>query len=83
MSEKDGGSAFPCSAPSNMPQGMTLRDYFAAHAPPMPDDWASLRRHDYADYEAAGEELLLDCQWRWMWADAMLAAREAGKAVSS
>lgn len=70
MSEqiKDGGPAFPvhpvahersdmeCAALS----GMTLRDYFAAHAP-ITRDLMSLKDH---------------CAYRYRYADAMLRARE-------
>ncbi|MGU7839420.1 hypothetical protein ACV22V_08135 [Burkholderia sp. AW33-5] len=42
---KDGGPAFPCHTnprPGTLneaPQGMTLRDYFIAHAPAEPQPW--------------------------------------------
>lgn len=43
MSERinDGGSAFPTNGPDHgvYGAGMTLRDYFAAHAPVEPQDW--------------------------------------------
>jgi hypothetical protein len=46
----DGGPAFPVSNYVNASgetfesnvQGMTLRDYFAANAPAMPDDWPAI-----------------------------------------
>jgi hypothetical protein len=61
--------------------GMSLRDWFAAHAPPMPDEWASYRRTE-TDLEdvADDDELRLMIEWRWEYADMMLAARE-GKAA--
>jgi hypothetical protein len=51
-SAKDGGAAFPFSPPCDQygalppgfpfPElGMTLRDYFAAHAPDMPEYWTA------------------------------------------
>jgi hypothetical protein len=71
---KDGGPAFPyvveeegCETAVN--RGMTLRDYIAAHAPEPPEDWwgPGMWRGS-----AAGHAL-----WRYQYADAMLAAREA------
>lgn len=38
MEKETGGSAFPGAGPEYpQPKGMTLRDYFAAHAPDVPD----------------------------------------------
>jgi hypothetical protein len=56
--------------------GMTLRDYFAAHAPPPPAWW--LNRYDQCfssapDLGTAAQHL---AQWRFAYADAMLAERE-------
>lgn len=45
---------------------MTLRDYFAAHAPKPPDTWKA-NKHE-------AENII---QWRWAYADAMLEARQA------
>lgn len=55
-----GGPAFPSdfSLPEN--QGMTLRDYFAAHAP-LPPETMDMDEH---------------CALRFRYADAMLRARE-------
>jgi hypothetical protein len=45
---------------------MTLRDYFAAHAPEPVKNWHG------------GDRSIVDIvQWRWTYADAMLKAREA------
>jgi hypothetical protein len=45
--------------------GMTLRDYFAAHAPEPPDWWRG------------GDKNVGDVvAWKWRYADAMLEARE-------
>lgn len=54
--------------------GMTLRDYFAAKAPPPPKWWM--------DGYAAGAQDLdtvagVIAQWAFCYADAMLAARDA------
>lgn len=62
-----GGPAFPFSGePGVEPgcSGMTLRDYFAAHAP-TPAETLVLSDH---------------CAYRYRYADAMLAAREKGGA---
>ena len=66
-----GGLAFPCPGnPDSMPKesGMTMREYFAAHAPPMSEQWAEELigdGHHCFDAEAA---------WRWTYADAMIKA---------
>jgi hypothetical protein len=45
---------------------LTVRDYFAAHAPEPPVDWHG------------GDRKVADLiEWRWRYADAMLRAREA------
>lgn len=49
--------------------GMTLRDYFAAHAPDAPDDFG------WNNGEATQCERL--ARWSYHYADAMLAARTA------
>ena len=42
MSTKgDGGPAFPCGEHGTVLGGMTLRDYFIAHAPSSPQPWFS------------------------------------------
>lgn len=51
--------------------GMTLRDYFAAHAPPAP---TQLRNASHLDLE-----MLAGIRWRWQYADAMLKARQAAR----
>lgn len=70
MARDDGGPAFPtfesngeghlyCSG-----AGMSLRDYFAAHAPEPPAAWHG------------GDRTIADCiAWRWHYADAMLKER--------
>lgn len=50
--------------------GLTKREYFAAHAPEMPK-WFS----DYQYRSSAIEKLALLAQWRWAYADAMIAGR--------
>jgi hypothetical protein len=62
--------AFPGLHPSKechyQDAGMTLRDYFAAHAPEPHKNWHGGERN-YSDI----------IEWRWHYADAMLRAREA------
>lgn len=59
------------------PAGMTLRDYFAAHAPPPPGYFAGpmLPASGEADEPAA---LGFDPTWPWVWADEVLARRADG-----
>ena len=75
MSEiKDGGAAFPTTGMQyNIDRdefevgsysGMSLRDYFAAHAPEPPVWWKHDAEHEEQYYK-----------WRWHYADAMLAQR--------
>ena len=91
----DGGPAFPfptmeqgstCTAGAwAASPGMTLRDYFAAHAPAMPSDLGRLALED-ADVDnpdkTHGEKcdvlLSIVSEWRYRYADAMLKAREGG-----
>jgi len=70
-----GGPAFPSglidpSTPEDAVQslhnGMTLRDYFAAHAPNPPETW-----------KAKKDEAANIIAWRWAYAEEMLKAREA------
>lgn len=92
---KDGGPAFPCvidsynDVPAHNEQGMTLRDYFAAHAPEVPA-WFKIDgfpKMAGCSVEATRlYELELDAYaerraiaWPWHYADAMLAARDKGE----
>lgn len=63
-----GGPAFPTAADnghSANQDGMTLMDYFAAHAPQPPSDWRG------------GDQKLSDIiEWRWWYANQMLRARK-------
>lgn len=81
----DGGSAFPCMPPQDTAAGsavgyphpgagMSLRDYFAAHAPPPPEGWLRFEKKagDLVQYAA---DLAL---WRRLYADAMLTERAKG-----
>ena len=63
---KDGGPAFPAQHfdLADGEHGMTLRDWFATHAPDPPKSWRG------------GERGLDDIiEWRWWYADAMLKKR--------
>lgn len=71
----DGGPAFPCDmAPPFMRSGMTLRDYFAAHA------LKSLAQASIERGKLGGITLSESCdmcaETCYLIADAMLAARE-------
>ncbi len=75
---EEGGPAFPSVVKGpdggDIPfHGMTLRDYFAAHAPGVPS-WFSHPK-DMMEYECE-EDWSMDrlVQWRWRYADAMLMA---------
>lgn len=58
----NGGPAFPWSGLGD--DGMSLRDYFAAHAPEPPQAWRG------------GDRAVSDCiAWRYYYADAMLRER--------
>lgn len=63
-----GGPAFPQQDDATGSAGMTLRDYFAAHAPEPPAEWRG------------GDRRLLDViVWRYWYADAMLKERNNGQ----
>jgi len=67
----DGGPAFPHWDPQDGPQGavhngMSLRDYFAAHAPAPFPDWNGGERNTRSIVK-----------WRYYYADAMLKQRSA------
>lgn len=75
MSANDGGAAFPSPRGTRVTgevqfsePGMSLRDYFAAHAPPAPDGWGS--SYDFSEDRCA--------DWAYTYADAMLAERAKG-----
>ena len=82
----DGGPAFP-RAMGNMGDadtiardqgagGMTLRDFFAAHAPPMPlSIWGTTDLNLHTDADCAGY-LAVIAMWRYLYADAMIEQRK-------
>ena len=75
MSKRDNGEpAFPATAPNgNQFSGMTLRDYFAAHAPEIPPDHWWLR---YAkDLQSLDQHMDVLTDWAYAYADSMLKQR--------
>lgn len=73
MTKETGGSAFPLSTVRYEDGlGMTLRDYFAAHAPECPDTWLSR----YPMERGWRGEARAISDWRFEYADEMLKARE-------
>lgn len=79
------------AGPMCFPAPVTLRDYFATHAPAIPADFEPLERiENYIDdggpqrdprFRPASKTITESgadhsVRWRWHYADAMLAARE-------
>lgn len=67
--QNDGGPAFP--QPTHHGDGIqylgiSMRDYFAAHAPVVPEDF---------DGQMGETQIERMIRWRWFYADAMLAER--------
>lgn len=92
MSIPDGGPAFPVGGfpgdtffkPVPPHAGMTLRDYFAAHAPSLPaklgvlaEEAADIESPDKTHGEKCAVLLEIAAEWRYRYADAMLAARSS------
>ena len=66
----DGGPAFPLSTAKVDRQGMSLRDYFAAHAPTPPlEFWQGVAVTAGKDLPMLADGL---ARWSWEYADAML-----------
>ena len=61
----DGGTAFPARQDFG-DEGMSLRDYLAAHCPPCPDWFEGDQRPNQVERLAS---------WPWHYADAVLARR--------
>lgn len=82
MSIKDGGPAFPRDAYAT--DGMSLRAWFAAHAPPAMDDWIDTQwqldrnknPHNEPHKPPLRGQIELRAAWAFKWADAMLAQME-------
>ncbi len=87
MASKDGGPAFPVSrynGPGNYScatDGMSLRDYFASHAPWMPASYLALwgdRERNRARTDSrycVRSEIFALIDFAWEYADAMIAER--------
>ncbi len=90
---KTGGPAFPNYSHTESGhtftewEGMTLRDWFAAHAPSDLFEWFNTSQavEKFTGIECVGEQgslakastgMLKECVLRYAWADAMLLARE-------
>lgn len=84
--DKTGGPAFPTLAVVGTSAvsegGITVRDYFATHAPDHIPDWymrdargVAASKGDYARLKD------ISMAWRWHYADLMLAEREKGGAA--
>ncbi len=74
MTKQDGGPAFPSETRhpdgTQVFEGMSLRDYLAAHAPDMPPSW-------YVEgLEKIPDPVRAVIAWRWYYADAMLKERD-------
>ena len=79
MTKDTGGPAFP-TTPEHQERisglggpGMTLRDWFATHAPPMPEQWFKDSPRNIADPLWHWGEA--SAAWAFYYADAMLAER--------
>lgn len=72
--KKTGGPAFSATGPVSN-KGMTLRDYFAAHAPITLADAVSVLEHSNAPSCTIYETLAYLAKLRTDYADAMIAAR--------
>lgn len=77
----DGGPAFPLvTGIESLYDGMSLRDYFAAHAPPMPQGLReivnlSAKRDEGKGTFNFGLYAKWEAEWRSCYADAMLKER--------
>ena len=88
MAKNDGGSAFPGTYPENQydysemcgkeswvgAKGMSLRDWFAGHAPPMPDQWFQDSPRKKSDPLWHWGEA--SAAWAYFYAGAMIAERD-------
>jgi hypothetical protein len=80
--QDNGGAAFPCYRQTDgngevltyESEGMTLRDYFAAHAPPMPEQWFKDSPRKESDPLWHWGEA--NAAWSYFYADAALRARK-------
>lgn len=68
------GIVFPSGLQQGAYEGMTLRDYFAAHAPERPA-WFERICVGGSHYE---DLMVCNARWRYHYADSMLRQREVG-----
>ena len=81
--DKDGGAAFPSSNDVTLPDGsgthghsgMSLRDYFAAKAPIIPDSFIKDDPWTGNGHLQCLDEAGKQAYWAYRYADAMLSAR--------
>lgn len=74
--KEGGGAAFPLVAESGLGrinEGMTLRDYFATHAPQPPKWWMDSYAKQTQDLDTYAAVIT---QWNYTYADSMLEARK-------
>lgn len=77
----DGGPAFPVDQETTE-FGISLRDYFAAHAPITPQSWFESSEQSQTPIETSGvrtviyDKKKIAIEWPWAWADAMIEARD-------
>lgn len=58
------------------PENITLREYFAVHAPPVPAGWGAVNGvPGYYPPRYPGTEEEREFAWRWAYADKMIALR--------
>jgi len=65
---------FPCNGSGT--HGLTLREYFAAHAPPVPDDWS----FQLAEGQSKADRV---AAWAFQYAEAMMERREFDRKIHS
>lgn len=86
----DGGPAMPChfvrheNSPVEHSMGMSLRDYLAAHAAPMPPSMIAAAQAAAVERKGGPDEwqpiyLYLQAKWSYRYADQMLRARKVAK----
>lgn len=84
MKKNDGGPAFPVHDSCADHNGMTLRDWFATHAPEPTQEWLDLQRrsdmtqnpHNDHHKPPRRDVFQLTAEWKMKHACAMLKARE-------
>lgn len=66
---------------------ISLRDYFAAHAPPPPTGWIGSSGDRSTNlvntFSHQDDDICRDIEWRWFWADEMISIRETNRSLHS